>query len=230
MKSVFIPSVMNLILSGAIVAAIIYSRSMKKQSIQLERRFLQNLYSKDFAAQQGTRINSVIAGRLIDHNIHISEVTVPQDSLWAGKTLAELSLGRRFDIHVSSIQRGHRRINIPSGTDILFPGDILHVIGNDDQLTKFYTTMTQEVIHVNTEDNNGHEIALKRFVITGKSMLLGKTLITSGLRENFFCTMIGIENEIQDIARVSPTYCFQKGDIVWIVGEEDDVKRFAEEM
>ncbi|UVV77924.1 TrkA C-terminal domain-containing protein [Bacteroides fragilis] len=35
------------------------------------------------------------------------------ESAWAGKTLLELNLGKKYGVHVVSILRGKRRINIP---------------------------------------------------------------------------------------------------------------------
>lgn len=227
-KVIHVPMVVNALISAVIVAGIVYSRGMKKSSIHLERLFLQNLHSKDIAAKKNGK-RPIFSGKLIDHNLHISEITVPQDSLWAGKTLAELSLGKKFGIHISSIQRGRLHVNIPSGSDFIFPNDILHVIGNDEQLMNFNNAMTKEVI-VEPDENENHEMQLRRFVVKGNSILLNKSLITSELRDKFNCMLIGMEEDEVTISRVSPAYNFQKGDILWIVGEEPDIKRLAEQL
>ena len=87
----------------AVVALMIVSRSLKRRSIMMERMFMQNLRSREIAAQVMGRKRPLFAGRLLDRDIHISEFDIPEDSLWAGKTLRELELGSKYGVHVSSI-------------------------------------------------------------------------------------------------------------------------------
>lgn len=211
------------------ISAIIYSRGMKKSSIRLERIFIQNLRSKEIAARASGKKKPLFAGHLLDRDIHISEVTLPQDSLWAGKTLSELNLGSRFKVHVSSILRGSQHINIPSGSDVIFPGDTLKVIGTDEQLSNLNATMQQEIIPED-EQIEDHEMQLRKFRITEKSVLHGQSLITSQLRDKFSCMLIGMEEDEENLVRVSPNYNFERGDILWIVGEIRDLQRLAEQM
>lgn len=211
----------------AAISAIIYSRSMKKSSIQLERLFIQNLHSKDIAANIAGRRKPLYHGKLLDRNVHISEVTVPQDTLWAGKTLSELNLAKRFGVHVSSIIRGKQHLHIPSGNDMLFPGDVLHVIGNDEQLTRFNAILQEEQVPDIIEGGQ-HDMQLRRFVIRNGSMLLGQSLVSSGLRDKYNCMLVGMEEKEDALSSVSPTYKFDIGDILWIVGEDTDVRRLAD--
>ena len=53
----------------------------------------------------------------------------------------ELNLGKKFGVHVASILRGKRRINIPGGSVRLFPMDKIQVIGTDEQLSVFNEAM-----------------------------------------------------------------------------------------
>lgn len=211
------------------IISIIYSDRVKLNSIRLERLFLQNLHSKEIQARASGKKRPLFEGHLLDRDIHISEVTVPQDSLWAGKTLAQLALARRFGVHVSSIQRGHLKINIPSGTTIVFPDDRLQVIGTDDQLTMLNAMLQQDVIPFD-EDDHSHEMLLRHFAIGKNSPFLGKSLLNCGLRDNYNCMLVGLEENEDNLTSVAPSYIFQKGDILWIVGEEPDVRRLAREI
>lgn len=226
--SIFTPLV-SLALSAVIISCIVYSRGVKLSSIRLERLFLQNMKSKEIAARVSGKRRPLYEGHLLDRNIHISTVTVPQDSLWAGKTLAELNLGKRFGIHVSSIHRGNTLINIPAGHDMLFPNDTLHVIGSDNQLTTLNNALQQEVVQEPTDLEN-HEMVLRRFAIGSDSPFLGKSLLTSELRDKYNCMLVGLEEDEENLTLVAPTYCFQHGDILWIVGETDDILRLANEI
>lgn len=128
----------------AVVGLIMYSRLAKTRSIKMERQFMLNLRSRDIQAQvQGTK-RPLYAGHLLDRDIHIGHFELPEDSLWAGKKLSNLQMRNRFGVHVSSILRGAHRINIPNGETVLFPGDQLQVIGNDDQLKLFGDSVERE--------------------------------------------------------------------------------------
>ena len=129
----------------AVVGIMILSRGLKKQSIKMERMFVQNLRSRDIEQQVLGLKKPLYEGHLLDRDIHISEIEIPENSTWAGLCLADLRLSNRFGIHVSSILRGHRRINIPGGDDIVFPGDKLQVIGSDSQLAAAHAAVAGDI-------------------------------------------------------------------------------------
>jgi CPA2 family monovalent cation:H+ antiporter-2 len=160
---------------------------------------------------------------MLDHDLHISEVIVPDDSLWAGKTLRQLQLNQRFGINVASILRGSRRINIPSANDVVFPGDRLSVIGDDEHLSHLDTTLQQE-IHPEDYDIERREMKLERIIIDSKSKFLGKTLMESGIRDKYNCMAVGLESGAENLTNVSPYYTFKRGDILWVVGEEENIR------
>ena len=213
-----------LMLCAALVAIIlmVMSRTLKRSSIRMERMFLQNLRSRDIADQASGKRKPLFEGHLLDHDLHISEVIVPDDSLWAGKTLKQLQLNQRFGINVSSILRGSRRINIPSANDVIFPGDRLSVIGDDEHLTVLDTTLHKEVYPEDYEIER-REMKLERIVIDSKSRFLDKTLMESGIRDKYNCMVVGLESGEESLSNVSPYHTFKRGDILWIVGEESNI-------
>ena len=206
-----------------IIMLMVMSRGLKKRSIKLERLFIQNLRSREIAAQTSNKKRSLYEGRLLDRDIHISEFNVPEDSLWAGKQLRQLSIGTRFGIHVSSIRRGRRRINIPGGDTVIFPGDIIHAIGNDEQLKTFGQALTEE-IYEEDNDMERHEMKLRQIVLTADSPFVGKTLRDSGIRDQYKCMVVGLEEGQQNLTLISPNRKFKKGDIIWLVGENESLK------
>ena len=210
-----------LMISIGIVAVllIIVSRRTKKRSIKMERLFIRNLRSRDIEAQvKGTK-RPLYEGHLLDRDIHISEFEVPEDSTWCGHTLRELNLRQRFGIDMSSIYRGSRRINIPNGDTTIFPCDKLQIIGNDEQTQKFNNALQTELVPEDL-DIEKREMKLRQLVISGKSEFCGKTLGESGIRDKYDCMVVGLEEGLESLTKISPSYTFQKGDIIWIVGEK----------
>ena len=210
-----------LIITIALVVVLLMalSRRLKHRSIRLERLFVQNLRSRDIAAQVSGKRRPLFEGHLLDRDIHISEFIVPVDSLWAGKTLAQLKLGNRFGVHVSSILRGSHRINIPDGNMMLFVGDKLQAIGNDEQLNIMNAAMQAELL---PEDANieHREMKLQKLVITADSPLVGKTLKESNVRQRYNFMVVGVEEGQKNLTMINPNRRFEVGDIVWVVGEE----------
>ena len=224
-----LPFLVEVAMSLVVTYIIYISDFLKYASIRIERLFIQNLRSKDYAERASGKKRPLFEGHLLDRDIHISLVEVPHDSMWAGKTLKELNLGNRFKVHVSSIIRGYQKINIPSGDDIIFPLDQLNVIGTDDQLRSFNDALQNEV-YPEPLDYEGREMQLRRFIIREGSPFIDKSLITTGLRDIYNCMLVGMEMGTDNLAKVNPKYSFKKGDILWIVGEENDIKQLAKEI
>ena len=201
-----------------VVVAIIFSRWIKHRSITMERLFIQNLRSRDIEAQVHGKKRPLYEGRLLDRDIHIAEFTVPSDSMWMGQTLKQLNFGQKYGVHVSSILRGGRRVNIPDGDYIIFPGDVLQVIGSDTQFTVFRDKLENERFGED-EEMEKREMKLRQLVIGSGSPFIGKTLIESGIRDLYSCMVVGLEEGKESLSQYRPNRRFQEGDIIWVVGE-----------
>ena len=200
------------------------SRWLKKRSITLERLFIQNLQSRDIEAQKQGKKKPLFANHLIDRDIHIANLELPDDSLWAGKTLYSLKLRNRFGVHISSILRGSKHINIPNGGTILFPGDKLQAIGNDEQLTKLSKAINAE-LQPEVTNIEKHEMKLRSFTISKTSPFIGKTLKDSGIRDEYNCMVVGVDEGQKNLTLITPSRCLQAGDVLWVVGEEKNLER-----
>ena len=216
-----------IIIGIAVVSLMIASRWTKKRSIKMERLFIHNLRSRDIMAQVNGEKKPLYEGHLLDRDIHISDFDVPEDSSWGGKTLKELHLRERFGVDMSSIMRGSQRLNIPNGDTVIFPGDKLQVIGNDDQLQKFATALSTDLIPEDLEIEK-REMKLRQLIISGKSEFCGKSLLESGIRNKYNCMVVGLEEGQENLTKIAPTRTFEKGDILWIVGEESDLQKIME--
>ena len=205
-----------------VIVLIILSRRTKHRSITLERLFIQNLRSRDIEAQVHGKKRPLYEGKLLDRDIHIAEFTLPFNSTWMGQSLAQLKLGTKYGVHVSSILRGGRRINIPDGYNILFPGDVLQVIGSDEQFTAFRDAIENEVLgaDVNVEMR---EMKLRQLIIGADSPFVGQTLIESRIRDRFSCMVVGLEEGKESLSPYSPNRKFREGDIIWVVGEQESL-------
>lgn len=212
-----------------LVAGMIASRFLKRQSIFMERTFVQNLRFKEMHQEYLGEKEPEYAGRLLARDLHLSDFVIPAESSVAGKTLKELNWGKRFGVHVAAIIRGRRRVNIPDGNSRIFPNDKLQVIGTDDQLAVFSDKVSKVANTYDDSDFEKHEMQLKQFVLGKSAKLVGTTIGQSTIRTEYHCLVVGVEFHADGMLH-SPDVNrkFEAGDVVWIVGEELNLERLFE--
>jgi monovalent cation:H+ antiporter-2, CPA2 family len=210
-----------------LVVLMILSRKLKKGSISMERMFMNNLRSREIEALVMGKKKPLYANHLLDRDIHIADIDIPENSKCGGKSLKELSLGQRYGVHVSSILRGKRRLNIPNGDDYVFPGDKIQVIGSDEQLTHLSNMINNEVYEEDFNIEN-REMKLRQIVISSKCRFLGKTLKESGIRDKYNCMVVGMEKGEDELTQIDPSRPFKQGDILWVVGEKSSLEALVQ--
>ena len=197
----------------------VLSRGLKHRSIRLERLFVQNLRSRDIAAQVKGYRRPLFEGHLLDRDLHISDFEVPEDSAFCGRALRDLRLRNRYGVHVSSILRGRQRINIPGGSTVIFPGDRIQAIGDDEQLHAFGDGLRRELVPEDTEIEK-REMKLRQIILRESSPFIGKSLRESGIRDQYNCMVVGVEEGQKNLTLINPKRKFEPGDTLWVVGEQ----------
>ena len=209
-----------------LVLLMIYSRWLKKHSIVMERTFMQHLNLRDRYEEYRGEKQPEYVGHLLSHDLHLSDFDIPADCAWAGQTLKELNMGRVYGVHVASILRGSRRINIPGGDERIYPNDRLQVIGTDEQLATLGKAMSrlEEETKDNEQQNWEHqEMRLKQFIIDADSPFLDKSIRHSGIRNQYNCLIVGIEKADGTLMSPDADEVLHQGEVIWVVGEEKDV-------
>jgi trk system potassium uptake protein TrkA len=83
--------------------------------------------------------NNLLASNLIDFieifkNYGMLEIAVPND--WVGKSLLELNIRKNYNVSIIAIKRGDDFNVNPSADDTLKGGDVVIVIGSEDNMNK----------------------------------------------------------------------------------------------
>ena len=214
--------------AATVIALVIFSKWLKKQSILMERHFFSNLTAREMESERNAPINQRFAGHLMERDLHLADFEVKQNSPSMGKTLRELNFRQKCNVNIVTIIRGSKRINIPGGNERLYPFDKLVVVGTDDDLTHFRRYIDERYKESMNITEEKHEVGMEQFSIGEGSGLIGRTILESGIRDNSGCLVIGIERGSCYIKNPPPSTMFEKGDIVWIVGEHDKVLRLSE--
>ena len=212
-----------LVLALAVVAYLMFSNITKKYSRRLEETFMTNLRSREMRAEYLGEKKPEYASRLLDKDLHLADFDIPAEVEWAGVTLHELKLGQRFGVHIVSIIRGNRRLNIPNAGERIFPQDRIQVIGTDTGLEAFGAEL-QRCQTTLPEDFQEEEMILRRLSIGAESPFLGKALKDSGIRNHYKCLVAGIERPDGTLHIPDASLPLEEGDNLWIVGEKKDVE------
>ena len=227
-KSLFQASTMLVIaIALVLVVLMVLSRWLKKQSIFMERTFMQNLNFRDTHEEFQGKKRPKYEGHLLSRDLHLSDFDIPADSLWAGYTLKDLNLGKKYGVHVASIIRGLHRINIPGANVRLFPGDTIQVIGTDEQLSEFSRQVERVSNAAEENEIEKREMHLKQFVVDGESPFLNMSIMNSGIRNDYRCLVVGVEKESGNLMSPEADMLLEDGDVVWVVGEKEDVYRLV---
>jgi CPA2 family monovalent cation:H+ antiporter-2 len=206
----------SLIMIGVLL---FFSRKIQTFYNHIETRFLKNLNEKELQEQQKEM------AELAPWDAHIAHFEVASDAALVGKSLESLSLRENFGVNIAMIERGSKVIIGPSRDYAIYPGDVLSVIGTDEQLQAFRTYMEPQKTSRNILAQK-QEVGLKQFIIRESSPLLGKTIRESGIRERTRGIIVGIERDGIRTLNPDSSVDFHSGDVVWIVGSLRRIRQY----
>ena len=217
-----LPVALIILLSPVLGFVLVFNKWTKRSYKALEKTFQTNLRSRDMRAEYLGEKKPEYASSLMDKDLHLADFDVPAEVEWAGKELRELNFGQQYGVHVVSILRGSKRVNIPKATDRLFPGDHIQVIGTDAGLESFGAAFAQTDTAL-PEDLVAQEMVLRRLPLEANSPFLGKAIKDSGIRNHYHCLVAGIEKADGNLHVPDAQHPLEEGDVLWLVGENKDL-------
>lgn len=224
------PRATGILLITAVVIAIgiTFSQGFMKQTNRMEKQFLENLNDKELAEDQEGTINKQVKTDLLNKNIHLEEIEVPQNSPRIGKTLLELNFRQTTGVDIVSIIRGDLKINIPDANEYIYPFDKLIVAGTDEELQSFISTLEEKRSAQHT--SRQYQISLTQYELEEDCSLIGKKIKDSQIREKTATMIIGIDRNNESITDISADTVLENGDILWLAGEQDKLDHFEKNI
>lgn len=198
--------------SVSIVILVFNYRKLQSINSLIERRFISNLNEKEQLDKKDSGIH------LSPWDAHITSFSVSPDFRGVGMTLMELKLREEYGVNIAMIKRGAFTIQAPDRQERIYPEDTLYVIGTDDQVVAFKRYLDfcspNRARTILPED----ELTLQRIEITSDSVLAGKTIKESAIRERTKGLVVGIERNGERILNPESSVLILEGDLLWIVG------------
>jgi CPA2 family monovalent cation:H+ antiporter-2 len=189
---------------------VLFSKKIQYLYARIRTRFLANYNEREKMKAE--------KNLLAPWDAHMIELKINADMPGVGKSLRELGWREKYGINVAIIERGTRVINTPKRGQVIFPGDIISVIGTDDQLDTFRKEL--EVVKLVLVEKKPVEVVLEHFVIGEKSTFANKNIREGEIREKIHGIVVGIENEEGRLVNPDSSYVIRVGDIVWVVGDK----------
>ena len=207
-----------LTLCAMIISVVLVSKKIKEYYARIENRFLTNLNSEG-------GLRSLILPRELADEIHIEKVEVEPNSFMAGKTISQIHRSKQTGALVIQMVRGLETIDLPVNSEVIFPMDILIILGTDRQIMEFKEAAEETV---QPREWSRAEMELFQITLGDTSPMVGENGNITNIREKFGVLLVGLEGEESNtFIRTTSATTIQAGDTVWVVGEKNKVKELS---
>lgn len=196
------------VLSVVILLVLFFSRRVRTNMNRIENTFLDNLNEREL--RRSGKKNAVV------NDLHQAYMTVGTACRFLGERLMDSDIRNKYGVNLVGIQRGARYLPIPNGRARLYPGDVITVIGTDEQLGRLLPDIEADLpAEDGTPDPS--QIKLTSILLSENSPLISQTPRSAALRDTYDALVVAVDRGDKHIDS-QPDLVFMPGDIVWLVG------------
>jgi len=200
------------------VIVIYKSGWMSSAYIHAEAQFMANFNERNLHRDEDDTT------QWLDDQLFVQQL--PCNADWAGKTLKQIGWGRNFGVNIIKIVHGKKHINMPSGDLSLRSGDTLYLLGKSEDLRSLRLALglaeneSLPTLHefINSQNDEATNVYSYALPVTKDSELQGKTIKSSGLREQYDCMILGLQRNKLPILKPDINMVLQTDDLVWVLG------------
>lgn len=216
----------GVVISLAVIVLIYFSKWIRHRSMTMQQQFIANFEgSDDVTADTGMNgVKQTFRDNGPFKDLHQAEFTISPSFRLVGRTIAENEIRSIYHINILAITRGGQCIMTPQGSERLYPYDRLTVMGTDDDLTSFRNFLQDNTSKQQDDMPRTPVMKLEAVTLDAGTPLIGQTIRQADLQG---CIVVGIERAGSNIVNPAPATTFADGDIVWLVGKKDAVRRIA---
>ncbi len=191
------------------------SRLMKRYN-RMEEKFLNNLNIRE-------NMRSGAANKMVD-DLHQAFIEVGPGCSFAGDRLRDSGIRHDYGVSVSSIRRGLQFMPLPGSDTRIFPGDILGVIGTDDQIKRLNDDISAAESIFASLPVSQPEVDLKSIQLTADSPIIGVPLADTDILKDFYSMILKVQRG-EEYFTPTPQTVLQPQDVIWVVGDPTQFKR-----
>lgn len=161
--------------------------------------------------------------------IKVEPVVLHPDSRWAGKTIGELDLRKESGTQIAGIERSGFELTEIGPNTRLYPNDHIFLLGESNQIATA-TEILEARVSSAERDSHAFPFHFDRTIVPPFCKWTGMPIIETGIKKDYHVTIVGIQREDERIIGPSPYENVLEGDMLLIMGCEEDVERFKSEM
>ena len=180
---------------------------LRKRINNIEKRFINNINERE--NRRTGHENNLVS------DLHLAYMKVGHDCPFIGDRLRNLDLRSRYGVNLVNIQRGSKLYAVPSGEMRIFPGDVLGVIGTEEQIQRMLPLVEAQK---ETGEAAIPDVKLLHFAVADNASIIGERLENARLREDYGALLIAVQRGEENYISPTPDLVFKLGDILWIVG------------
>ncbi len=177
----------------------------------IEKKFIDNLNIRE-----NTRLG--LNNKLVS-DLHLAYVEVGQYTPFVGDKLRDAGLRSDYGLSVASIQRGDIFMPLPAVDARIFPGDVIGVIGNDEQIKRLNDDLERDEKAFRAVQPFQTEMELRSIRLSDKSPIVNIPLGHTNLRADYSCMIVKVQRGDDEFENPGPTTVLKAGDVVWVVGD-----------
>ncbi len=197
-----------------LACTVLLSPKFRRRMSDVEHKFIDNVNERE--NHRTGHANNLVS------DLHLAYMKVGYGCPFVGETLKRADLRRKYGVNVVNIQRNSVLHPVPTSDMRIFPGDVIGVIGTEEQIQNLLPLVEESGDTPNAEQG---EARFLHFAISEKSPLVGKSLLDARLREDYASLLVSVQRGEDNFLNPTPDLTFADGDVLWIVG---DPKRLSE--
>jgi monovalent cation:H+ antiporter-2, CPA2 family len=186
-----------------------------------------NWFEKNFLSSFSSQKDEL--HHLAPWDIHLVNLKAHPNSSHIQKSLLKTNFRSRFGINVVAIKRGLINIIAPGPHEVILPFDELVVLGSDEQVEKLRMELDPPLQHLHSKEIGNDEYELRYVIVQEIPTLAGKSILESGIRENFHSLIVGLERDGKRIVNPHVNTELSLNDKIWIVGHRDEIERLLKD-
>ena len=159
--------------------------------------------------------------------IRLEEVNLPDDTVWAGRMIAETRLREKTGVSIVGLERQGFALSTLSPQGHLFPGDQLLLLGTREGLPKALALLNETQADHQAEALQA--MVLESAAIEAGSAAEGKTLIELRWPTRYRVQVVGQERKGRKTANPEASTCLLAGDHLLLMGSLHDIQMVRQE-
>jgi K+/H+ antiporter YhaU regulatory subunit KhtT len=154
--------------------------------------------------------------------VQIEDFVVPFSPTALNRPIQALGLRQLTGASIIAIYRDSGQILVPRADTVLLPGDVLALLGEQDQLEAAIRFLTELASQKADEATAYPQVST--VAITASSPFVNRALAELGLREEIGVLIVGVRRGPHQIVNPEPDFQVQPGDVLYLWGVPKNVE------